>query len=100
MNTRIVQLARYLSLYTCLLLVASSAANAQQDTVEFKFIPKYYPEQLRIHRSAAARLQAGHCFPERPEPARERSKGVGKGVGEYQGDRSRCTNHQIDRRCV
>ena len=45
MNTRIVQLTRYLSLSTCLFFVASSAANAQHDTVEFKFIPKYYPEQ-------------------------------------------------------
>src|SRR4249919_3710805 len=29
---------------TCISLLASTPARAQKDTVEFKFIPKYYPE--------------------------------------------------------
>jgi TonB family protein len=44
MRTRSIQLARHLSILTCLLFVTVSALNAQQDTVEFKYIPKYHHE--------------------------------------------------------
>lgn len=45
MKTRTVQLLRYLSLFTFLLLSALSIANSQQDSSEFKMLPKYYPSK-------------------------------------------------------
>jgi len=39
MNKRIVQLARCLSIFTCLFILVLNATNAQQDSSEFKLLP-------------------------------------------------------------
>ena len=40
------QLCRRVDMYACLLFLISGGASAQHDTVEFKLIPKFYPDRI------------------------------------------------------
>jgi TonB family protein len=44
MKTTVTHIIAAFVIATCFLLLASTRAHAQKDPVEFKFIPKYYPE--------------------------------------------------------